>query len=76
MQGTVFTLARLKIVPTIKNLICRCLTFDCEMSVENYMFLVRFFFVNFSATTKLIVLSEIFIKVLSNHIFLESHIVT
>ena len=31
---------------------------------------------NFSATTKLIVLSEIFIKVLSNHIFLESDIVT
>ena len=24
MQGTVFTLARLKIVSAIKNLICRC----------------------------------------------------
>ena len=31
MQGTVFTLARLKIVPTIKNLICRCLVYDCEI---------------------------------------------
>ena len=30
MQGTVFTLARLKTVPTIKNLICRCLLYDCE----------------------------------------------
>ena len=30
-QGTVFTLARLKIFPTIKNLICKCLLFDCEM---------------------------------------------
>ena len=41
MQGTVFTLGRLKIVPTIKNLICRCLLCDCEMydAVENYMFL-------------------------------------
>ena len=27
----VFTLARLKIVPTIKNMICRCLLYDCEM---------------------------------------------
>ena len=40
MQGTVINLARLKIVPTIKNLICRCLLYDCEMcAVENYMFL-------------------------------------
>ena len=31
MQGTVFTLARLKMVPTIKNLICRCLLYDCEI---------------------------------------------
>ena len=31
MQGTVFTLARLKIVPTTKNLICRCHLYDCEM---------------------------------------------
>ena len=39
-------------------------------------FRVGFFFVNLGATTKLNVLSEIFIKVLSNHIFLELHIVT
>ena len=31
MHGTMFTLARLKIVPMIKNLICRCLLYDCEM---------------------------------------------
>ena len=40
MQGTVFTLARLKIVPTIKNLSCRyhlmIVRYD---AVENYMFL-------------------------------------
>ena len=28
---TVFTLAELKIVTTIKNLICTCLLYDCEM---------------------------------------------
>ena len=33
-------LSRLKIVPTFKNLICRCLLYDCEIdAVENYMFL-------------------------------------
>ena len=31
MQGTGITIARLKIVPTMKNLICRCLLNDCEM---------------------------------------------
>ena len=31
MQGTVIALARLKIVPTIKNLICRYLVYDCGM---------------------------------------------
>ena len=31
MQGTVFTLARLKIVSTMKNLICRCLLYYCEI---------------------------------------------
>ena len=31
MHKTVFTLARLKIVPTIKNLIGRCLLYDSEM---------------------------------------------
>ena len=31
LQGTVFTLAGLKIVPTIKNFICRCLLYDSEM---------------------------------------------
>ena len=40
MQGTVFTLARLKIIPTIKNLICRRLLYDCTCdAVVNYMFL-------------------------------------
>ena len=31
MQRTVFTLAGLKIVPTIKNVICRCLLYSFEM---------------------------------------------
>ncbi len=31
MQETVLTIARLKIVPTIKNLICSCLIYDCKM---------------------------------------------
>ena len=31
MQGTVFTIARLIIVPTIMNLICRCHLYDSEM---------------------------------------------
>ena len=31
MQGTVFTLTRLKIVLTIKNLNCICLLYNCEM---------------------------------------------
>ena len=30
MQGTVY-LSKMKIVPAIKNLICRCLLYDCEM---------------------------------------------
>ena len=40
MSGTVFTSARLKIVPTIKNLIFRSffMIVRCD-SVENYMFL-------------------------------------
>ena len=39
MIGTVLTLARLKVVPTIKNLICRCffMIVRCD-AVENYMF--------------------------------------
>ena len=31
MQVTVFNLARLKIVSTVKNLICRCYLYDYEM---------------------------------------------
>ena len=31
MQGTGFTIARLKIVPTIKKLISRCLHYDRKM---------------------------------------------
>ena len=38
MQGTVFALARLEIVPTIKNFICRCHMIVRD-AVENYMFL-------------------------------------
>ena len=40
-QGTGFNLARLTIVPTIKNLICRCLIFMIVKydAVENYMFI-------------------------------------
>ena len=40
MHGTLITLARLEIVSTIKNLICRCLLMivRCD-TVENYMFL-------------------------------------
>ena len=43
IQGTVFTLAGLKIVPTIKNLMCRYLLYNvrCD-AVENYMFPLRF----------------------------------
>ena len=41
MQGTVFTSAKLKIVPTINNLICKLvftMIVKCD-EVENYMFL-------------------------------------
>ena len=40
MQVTVFTLVRLKIVPTIKNLICRCLLYNLRYdAVDKYIFL-------------------------------------
>ena len=37
MQGTVFTFTRLKIVPTIKNLICRCLIYDCGEFLDKFL---------------------------------------
>ena len=41
IHGIVFTLARLKIVPTIKNLICRCLLYDYKMSCRQELYVHR-----------------------------------
>ena len=38
MIGTVFTLVQLKIIPTIRNLICRCLIYVRCDAVRNCMF--------------------------------------